>query len=295
MQARFRHVGDSIDHTPGSDVAAGAVVVVGSMVTVATRAIAANAPGALAVRGVFEFVKVTGAFSKGAKLYWDEDGDPLGGTAGTGALSTDSSVGEYAGRAAQAAAETDETVLLLLSSAAEAPVDGTVTGNLAVAGTMAGTSNSAAALSVGRQGATAPALKVDASASNSATGMEVVAAAAASGVNVRAISSGTNENLTINAKGSGTITLGSASTGNVVSTRKFDASAAGLRTIQAVTDVDGTAPTKEELTTALGDPSTIGRGFIGTVDDNDGNTNFFLCVASDADWFYAKLTKAVPA
>ena len=40
--------------------------------------------------------------------------------------------------------------------------------------------------------------------------------AAAGGVAAAAISSGTNENLTINAKGSGTITIGGTSTGNVL-------------------------------------------------------------------------------
>ena len=80
------------------------------------------------------------------------------------------------------------------------------------------TSAGASALAVGRQGATAPAFKVDASASTSATGIEVVSAAAASGVNLRAISSGTNENLTVNAKGSGTIGIAPTSTGAVTIT-----------------------------------------------------------------------------
>lgn len=66
----------------------------------------------------------------------------------------------------------------------------------------------------------------------------------------------------------------------------------GVRTVQAVTNVNDTTPTKAELTTALGDPATIGRGFIGTIDDADGNTNFYLVCASDADYFFVKLTKA---
>lgn len=66
----------------------------------------------------------------------------------------------------------------------------------------------------------------------------------------------------------------------------------GVRTKQAVTNVNDTTPTKAELTTALGDPATVGRGFIGTVDDADGNTNFYLVAASDADYFFVKLTKA---
>ena len=46
--------------------------------------------------------------------------------------------------------------------------------------------------------------------------MKIAAAAAASGVALSVISSGTNENLTINAKGSGGITIAGTSTGNVV-------------------------------------------------------------------------------
>lgn len=94
-----------------------------------------------------------------------------------------------------------------------------LTGALSLASTFTVTSSNAAAVSVGRQGATDPAFKIDASAASSATGMEIVAAAAAGGVNLRAISSGAAENLTVNAKGTGTISLGSVSTGNITLAR----------------------------------------------------------------------------
>lgn len=77
------------------------------------------------------------------------------------------------------------------------------------------TGRHAQAVRVGRV-ATAPALLVDTSTALSATGVKVTAAAAAGGVAIAAISSGTNENVTIDAKGSGTIGLGSVSTGNIV-------------------------------------------------------------------------------
>lgn len=77
-------------------------------------------------------------------------------------------------------------------------------------------STSANALAVGANGTTNPSLQVDASTASAATGLKVTSAAAAAGVAVAAISSGTNENLTVDAKGSGTITLASVSTGNVV-------------------------------------------------------------------------------
>lgn len=85
-----------------------------------------------------------------------------------------------------------------------------------VSGPVTVTSNDAAALAVGRLGSTNPALQVDASASNVVTGIKITGAAAAGGADLSVISSGTNENLTINAKGSGTITLGGTSIGNTI-------------------------------------------------------------------------------
>jgi predicted RecA/RadA family phage recombinase len=74
MSASYVQRGDLIDHTPGSAVAAGGVVVVGSFVGVAPRPIAANAPGVLAVEGVFEVPKLPtgaeGAVTAGQKVYW---------------------------------------------------------------------------------------------------------------------------------------------------------------------------------------------------------------------------------
>lgn len=88
-----------------------------------------------------------------------------------------------------------------------------------VTGAATVTSTSASALTVGANGATNPVLKVDANTASVATGIGITGAAAAGGVAVAVISSGTNENLKIDAKGSGTITLGTTSTGNIVPKR----------------------------------------------------------------------------
>ena len=101
---------------------------------------------------------------------------------------------------------------------ATTPTTGAFT-SLAYSTTLTGTSTNASALAVGRQGATDPVLLIDASTSSVATGLKVKGAAAAAGVAVSAISSGTNENLTIDAKGSGTITLGGTSTGAITLSR----------------------------------------------------------------------------
>ncbi len=79
------------------------------------------------------------------------------------------------------------------------------------------TSGSATALAVARSAGNY-ALQVDTSTVSAATGLKVTSAAAGGGVALSAISSGTNENLTIDAKGSGTITIGTASgsTGDIL-------------------------------------------------------------------------------
>ena len=80
-------------------------------------------------------------------------------------------------------------------------------------------SSAATALSVGLNGATTPAFNVDASTGSSATGINIASAAATAGVALSVLSSGTNENLTVDAKGSGTITLAGTSTGAITLTR----------------------------------------------------------------------------
>lgn len=85
-----------------------------------------------------------------------------------------------------------------------------------VNGPITGVSASANSLAIGRLGATTPSLKVDSSASTAVTGLEIVAKAAAGGMVVRAISSGTNESMTIDAKGSGTVTINGTATGIVI-------------------------------------------------------------------------------
>lgn len=91
-----------------------------------------------------------------------------------------------------------------------------VTDTTAVNGATTVTSTSASALTVGANGATNPVLKVDAATASVATGLNVTGAAAAGGLAVAVVSSGTNENLTVDAKGSGTISLNVTGTGNIV-------------------------------------------------------------------------------
>lgn len=84
------------------------------------------------------------------------------------------------------------------------------TGSVAIARPASVSIANANALAVGANGTTNPVLKVDSATASQATGISITGAAAAGGVAVAVISSGTNENLTINAKGTGVITVQSA-------------------------------------------------------------------------------------
>ena len=97
FQGRFRQEGTKIDHTPSSALAAGDVVVQTSLVGVTPAGIAANALGSLQVAGVVDMVKITGAISAGVAVYWDADANPLGGVAGSGAVTATSSGNTFVG------------------------------------------------------------------------------------------------------------------------------------------------------------------------------------------------------
>ena len=108
-QATFVQEGNLVDYTPGADVASGEVVVQGSMVGFSPRPISAGVLAALIVAGLVDFVKAAVAITAGAAVYWDADGNPVGGTAGTGALTTTAGGNTFVGWATVAASETDTT------------------------------------------------------------------------------------------------------------------------------------------------------------------------------------------
>lgn len=74
MIARYVYRGEAIDYTPDADVAAGSVVVIGSLIGIAKLDIKAGTLGALALVGVYDIVKATGegtVIARGARVYWD--------------------------------------------------------------------------------------------------------------------------------------------------------------------------------------------------------------------------------
>ena len=107
----FVQEGHSIDYTPGADVAVGDVVVQGELVGVAKQPIAANALGALAVTGVFDFPKATGggtAITAGALCYWEDTNKVATTDDGGGA-------NKLIGKAIAAAGDDDTTVRVRMS------------------------------------------------------------------------------------------------------------------------------------------------------------------------------------
>ena len=78
-----------------------------------------------------------------------------------------------------------------------------------------------------------------------------------------------------------------------VNSNVVNATAAGVRTKQAINNVNDTTPTAAELTTSFGTPAAVGTGFVGVVKDADADTNCFVVVSNGTSFFYLKFTKAV--
>lgn len=84
-----------------------------------------------------------------------------------------------------------------------------------------------------------------------------------------------------------------ASVTDGVNTSVVNATAAGVRTKQAINNVNDTTPTAAELTTSFGTPASVGTGFVGIVKDADADTNCYVVVSNGTSYFYLKFTKAL--
>jgi predicted RecA/RadA family phage recombinase len=83
MATQYVQDGEFIDHTPGSAVAAGQVVIATDRVFVAPRPIAANTLGVLQTRGVWRLPATAAeTWTFGQKLYWDGGTGKLTNVAG---------------------------------------------------------------------------------------------------------------------------------------------------------------------------------------------------------------------
>lgn len=173
----------------------------------------------------------------------------------------------------------------------------TRTYTLAEVRTAIGTTSSATAYSVGPNGATNPAFQVDCSVGSLAAGLKVVGATSAGTVAIAVISSGSNANLSLDAKGTGTIVLGGTSTGAITLTRVttmtngFTSSAASTvnsavsTTPQLTVTSGGVAfPTAliSNAGTGFGVVSTTdsARGFVVAGENSEGNTARWVTAVS---------------
>lgn len=125
-----------------------------------------------------------------------------------------------------------------------------------ITGALTVTSNSANALTVGPNGATNPVLQVDASTASQAAGIKILGLGTGAGVSLSVIDSGLNSPIYLDAKGSGGITLGLNSTGNITVSRALNYG--GVTLNNAVTGtgnmVLSTSPAL--VTPALGTPAS---------------------------------------
>ena len=106
MKARYIQRGDSIDYTSTSDIAAGDIIKVGSLVGVAKLDIKAGELGALALVGVYELEGNGTAVEAGTVVSVDPTTGKVCAEGATGAVKF--------GHAVQSAAATDATVLIRL-------------------------------------------------------------------------------------------------------------------------------------------------------------------------------------
>jgi predicted RecA/RadA family phage recombinase len=103
--ASYVQEGEYLDYTAGSAIAAGDVVVIGSLVAVAPRPIASGETGAVAVDGVYSMPCASGATgAQGSAISWYATSGVAHATTGTAA-----------GKLAKARAASDTTVHVLLN------------------------------------------------------------------------------------------------------------------------------------------------------------------------------------
>ena len=112
MAKNFIQEGKRIEITAsGAAISSGDLVLVNDLAVVALVDIADGDSGNAAPEGVWELSgKAAEAVNQGDKLYWDADGDPLVGTAGTGCITATPTDNQYIGIAWAAAAADVGTV-----------------------------------------------------------------------------------------------------------------------------------------------------------------------------------------
>ncbi len=99
-----------------TDVVGGTVQVHEALVGVANITAAPGELYSLDTGGIHDLPKASEAVALGARLYWDADGNPVGGVAGSGCLTATATDNTYAGIATAAALEADAVVEIKLNA-----------------------------------------------------------------------------------------------------------------------------------------------------------------------------------
>jgi predicted RecA/RadA family phage recombinase len=115
--ALIHHADGTIDHTPGSAVIAGQVILVGTVPLIAPVAIPASVKGALVADGVWKIPQAAEVITAGDAVYWDENGTPVTGTALSGAATGTATGNNLMGFAVATSANTDTYVYVALTAA----------------------------------------------------------------------------------------------------------------------------------------------------------------------------------
>ncbi len=108
--------GNLVDYTPAGAVTGGQPIQIGDLTGFPNQDIAAGVKGALQIKGEAKGVATSDTGSVGDDVFWDANADPVGGTAGTGALTTVASDGDWwVGTLREAKAATDKYVIFGLN------------------------------------------------------------------------------------------------------------------------------------------------------------------------------------
>lgn len=126
--AIMRFEGDKINGSAGTARTQGDVVVLGSIPLVVEATVDTTQIPVLNCEGIWDVPKTSDSFTAGDSVYWDADGDPVTGTAGSGAADSSAATGHLMGIATADAASGDEYVRVKLTAAQRtATIAGSVT------------------------------------------------------------------------------------------------------------------------------------------------------------------------
>lgn len=100
VYCKYVSPGNVADYRPGADRATGQVQLIGTRVTIVPKAIDfSDKPlGTVSLEGIWDVPQAVGStITGGALVYWDDNGDPVGGTVGEGAFTTTAGGNNLAG------------------------------------------------------------------------------------------------------------------------------------------------------------------------------------------------------